>query len=258
MPPPLWRRRRPRHGRSAPSQGGHSRCADAAPPIDAPCTQRLRHGDPIHARKALTAAEGGRCRRGGTSCCGPPAPPPAYLSSPPRAPTALRGRRRDDGAPSTTAPAEEEEEEEEEEESRGVGRLLVIHVTSNARSHRRIPVQPAPRRKQKDRPGTCRRLGGGGGWAGRAPPPPIDAPCTQCLRHGDPIHARKGLTAAAAAAVPRRWPTCLSRAVVLSLAHGSFAAACVSAKADTTPAPAATAAATPGAPLLSAAPSIRR
>jgi hypothetical protein len=32
-------------------------------------------------------------------------------------------------------------------------------------------------------------------------PPPIDAPCTQCLRHGDPIHARKGLTAAAAAAV---------------------------------------------------------
>jgi hypothetical protein len=27
-------------------------------------------------------------------------------------------------------------------------------------------------------------------------PPPIDAPCTQCLRHGGPIHARKGLTAA--------------------------------------------------------------
>jgi hypothetical protein len=24
---------------------------------------------------------------------------------------------------------------------------------------------------------------------------PIDAPCTRCLRHGDPIHARKGLTA---------------------------------------------------------------
>jgi arylsulfatase A-like enzyme len=23
---------------------------------------------------------------------------------------------------------------------------------------------------------------------------PIDAPCTQCLRHGDPIHARKGPT----------------------------------------------------------------
>jgi hypothetical protein len=28
------------------------------------------------------------------------------------------------------------------------------------------------------------------------PPPPIDAPCTRCLRHGDPIHARKALTAA--------------------------------------------------------------
>jgi hypothetical protein len=33
------------------------------------------------------------------------------------------------------------------------------------------------------------------------PPPPIDAPCPQCLRHGDPMHARKQrLTAAAAAA----------------------------------------------------------
>jgi hypothetical protein len=31
-----------------------------------------------------------------------------------------------------------------------------------------------------------------------APPPrPIDAPCTQGLRHGDPIHAKKGLTLAA-------------------------------------------------------------
>jgi hypothetical protein len=28
---------------------------------------------------------------------------------------------------------------------------------------------------------------------------PIDAPCTQRLRHGDPIHARKGLTLTAAA-----------------------------------------------------------
>ena len=37
---------------------------------------------------------------------------------------------------------------------------------------------------------------------GEPPPPPIDAPCTQCLRHGDPIHAKKGLTLAAAAAVP--------------------------------------------------------
>jgi hypothetical protein len=32
------------------------------------------------------------------------------------------------------------------------------------------------------------------------PAPPIDAPCTQCLRHGDLIHARKALTAAAALA----------------------------------------------------------
>jgi hypothetical protein len=31
-------------------------------------------------------------------------------------------------------------------------------------------------------------------------PPPIDAPCTQGLRHGDLIHARKALTGAAAAA----------------------------------------------------------
>eukprot|EP01047_Picozoa_sp_COSAG01_P084696 COSAG01_NODE_18284_length_1086_cov_57.808511_1_plen_88_part_00 len=30
--------------------------AIAAAPSDAPCTQYLRHGDPIHARKALTAA----------------------------------------------------------------------------------------------------------------------------------------------------------------------------------------------------------
>ena len=30
--------------------------------------------------------------------------------------------------------------------------------------------------------------------------PPIDAPCTQCLRHGDPIRARKGLTNAVAVA----------------------------------------------------------
>jgi hypothetical protein len=33
------------------------------------------------------------------------------------------------------------------------------------------------------------------------PPSPIDAPCPHCLRHGDLIHARKGLTAAAV--VPR-------------------------------------------------------
>jgi hypothetical protein len=32
-------------------------------------------------------------------------------------------------------------------------------------------------------------------------PPPIDAPCTQGLRHGDLIHARKALTGAAALAV---------------------------------------------------------
>jgi hypothetical protein len=37
------------------------------------------------------------------------------------------------------------------------------------------------------------------GWCD-APPPPIDAPCTHCLRHGDPMHAQERLTAAAAAA----------------------------------------------------------
>jgi hypothetical protein len=31
-----------------------------------------------------------------------------------------------------------------------------------------------------------------------APPPPIDAPCAHCLRHGDPMHAKIRLTAAAA------------------------------------------------------------
>jgi hypothetical protein len=30
-------------------------------------------------------------------------------------------------------------------------------------------------------------------------PPPIGAPCTQCLRHGDPLHAKERLTAATAA-----------------------------------------------------------
>jgi hypothetical protein len=40
-------------------------------------------------------------------------------------------------------------------------------------------------------------------WSPSPPPPPIDAPCTECLRHGDPIQASKGLTAAAAAIVIR-------------------------------------------------------
>jgi hypothetical protein len=35
---------------------------------------------------------------------------------------------------------------------------------------------------------------------GTPPPPPIDAPCPQCLRHGDPMHAKERLTASAAAA----------------------------------------------------------
>jgi hypothetical protein len=38
--------------------------------------------------------------------------------------------------------------------------------------------------------------------APRRAPAPIDAPCTRCLRHGDPIHARKGLTSAAPARAP--------------------------------------------------------
>jgi hypothetical protein len=45
------------------------------------------------------------------------------------------------------------------------------------------------------------------GWVRRAPPP-VDTPCTQRLRHGDPIHARKGLTAAAVAAAAAVWPIC--------------------------------------------------
>eukprot|EP01047_Picozoa_sp_COSAG01_P069257 COSAG01_NODE_10197_length_2223_cov_3.476930_2_plen_234_part_00 len=44
------------------------------------------------------------------------------------------------------------------------------------------------------------RRGGGGCVGGARCDPPIGAPCTQCLRHGDLIHARKALTAAAAAA----------------------------------------------------------
>jgi hypothetical protein len=52
----------------APSSGGAARTSSSAEkpesaepresgrPIDAPCTQRLRHGDPMHARKGLTAA----------------------------------------------------------------------------------------------------------------------------------------------------------------------------------------------------------
>jgi hypothetical protein len=49
------------------------------------------------------------------------------------------------------------------------------------------------------------------------PPPPIGAPCTQCLRHSDPIHARNALTAAAAAvlgAARRRAAVGLDRAMV--------------------------------------------
>jgi hypothetical protein len=33
-------------------------------------------------------------------------------------------------------------------------------------------------------------------------PPPIDAPCTQWLRHGDPMSARKQLTCAALLLLP--------------------------------------------------------
>jgi hypothetical protein len=42
---------RHRHPASTPAPG---RGAARPPPIDAPCTRRLRHGDPIHARKGLT------------------------------------------------------------------------------------------------------------------------------------------------------------------------------------------------------------
>jgi hypothetical protein len=46
------------------------------------------------------------------------------------------------------------------------------------------------------------------------PPPPIDAPCTQYLRHGDPMHARERLTAAAASPVRR---CCRARAAARAL-----------------------------------------
>jgi hypothetical protein len=47
---------------------------------------------------------------------------------------------------------------------------------------------------------------GGPSVAPPPPPLPIGAPCTHCLRHGDPMHAQERLTAAATAAaatVPR-------------------------------------------------------
>jgi hypothetical protein len=39
--------------------------APPPPPIDAPCTQRLRHGDPMHAQERLTAAPHRRQQRRG-------------------------------------------------------------------------------------------------------------------------------------------------------------------------------------------------
>jgi hypothetical protein len=57
----------------------------------------------------------------------------------------------------------------------------------------RASTTPCRRRRRLSRRSRCDRL------------PAIDAPCTQYLRHGDLIHARKALTAAAAAgpALPR-------------------------------------------------------
>jgi hypothetical protein len=62
------------------------------------------------------------------------------------------------------------------------------------------PAAPPPPAPSSDRaapqalaPGR-RRPAASAGRARPPPSPPIDAPCTRCLRHGDPIHARKGLT----------------------------------------------------------------
>eukprot|EP01047_Picozoa_sp_COSAG01_P033059 COSAG01_NODE_2417_length_7736_cov_7.862511_3_plen_196_part_00 len=56
------------------------------------------------------------------------------------------------------------------------------------------------------------------------PPPPIDAPCTQCLRHGDPMHAHERLTVAAAAAGQTHLLLAVARiggGHALACAHGS-------------------------------------
>jgi hypothetical protein len=81
--PPPHRRRRRRRRRRRCSSTDQTSARLARRPIDAPCTQCLRHGDPIHAMKGLTAAR--LARRG--SC--PPAPA-AALSS--RARTASSAR----------------------------------------------------------------------------------------------------------------------------------------------------------------------
>jgi hypothetical protein len=62
--PPSARSRRP--PACARARRASKPRAAAAPIIDAPCTQCLRHGDLIHARKALTAAAAGA----GVDCSG--------------------------------------------------------------------------------------------------------------------------------------------------------------------------------------------
>jgi hypothetical protein len=56
----------------------------------------------------------------------------------------------------------------------------------------------SPRRLLTGRAGPGRRRRARA-WSG-ASRPPIDAPCTQCLRHGDPIHAHERRTSFSAAA----------------------------------------------------------
>jgi hypothetical protein len=51
-------------------------------------------------------------------------------------------------------------------------------------------TSPTPTSRPESSRHAPTRAGSWGAWAA----PPIGAPCTQCLRHGDPMHARKGLT----------------------------------------------------------------
>jgi hypothetical protein len=75
------------------------------------------------------------------------------------------------------------------------------------RRHRAPPLPPGstPVEVQPSRRHRC------AGHDPRAPPPPIGAPCTQCLRHGDLIHARKSLTGAALSGSTICWTRVLRR-----------------------------------------------
>jgi hypothetical protein len=65
LPPAVLPRRDPRHRHPRDDGGRSSHPGEVPIPIniDAPCTQRLRHGDPIHASKGLTRSCCARRRR---------------------------------------------------------------------------------------------------------------------------------------------------------------------------------------------------